>query len=94
MSPSRSDNKYINTLSKNFLEDYAKDDRRIATEEIRGKIADCFVQLAEIAKRRGEMYPEIECMHASGEVRHLSAKGLKILERRADNDVNIGDIFG
>lgn len=87
-------NKYINTLSKNFLEDYAKDDRRIATEEIRGKIADCFVQLAEIAKRRGEMYPEIECMHASGEVRHLSAKGLKILERRADNDVNIGDIFG
>jgi len=85
-------NFYVNNLSKNFLDQYPRDGY-LNTTDIRAQIADGFLQLAEIAKRRSEMYPEMECRRASGEVRYLSRIGLKVLERRADNDINIGDLF-
>lgn len=87
-------NSYINNLSKNFLEEYNKTGDYIATEPLREKICEGFNKLADIAQRRGDMYPEQECRRAAGEVKVLTRLGYKVLERRADNDINIGDIFG
>ena len=45
-------NFYINKLSKNFLEDYAKSESYHATQPIRTKIAEAFSKLAEVARCR------------------------------------------
>ena len=88
-------NKAINALSKNVMERYDVDPKVYhTTMDERVKIHDIFVKLADIAKIRGEGYPEQECLRAAGEVRGLTTLGSKVLERRADNDINIGDIFG
>lgn len=87
-------NKAINSLSKNVMENYGVDSKIYhTTMKDRVKIHDIFVKLADIAKIRGEGYPEQECLRAAGEVRGLTTLGAKVLERRADNDINIGDIF-
>lgn len=86
-------NFYLNNLCKNFLEDIKGDDYKTGADD-RMRIAKVFQRLAELAQKRGEFVPEKECRRAAHEVVRCSKLGAEVLERRADNDVNIGDIFG
>lgn len=86
-------NFYLNNLCKNFLEDIKEDDYVTAADD-RMRIALVFERLAEVAQKRGEYEPEAECRRAAHEVVRCSPLGAEVLERRANDDVNIGDIFG
>lgn len=86
-------NFYLNNLCKNFVEDLKEDDYKDAYQD-RIHIAKVFERLAEVAQKRGEYYPEKECRRAAYEVISCTQLGNEVLERRADDDINIGDIFG
>lgn len=86
-------NFYLNNLCKNFVEDLKEDDYKDAYQD-RIHIAKVFERLAEVAQKRGEYYPEKECRRAAFEVISCTQLGNEVLERRANDDINIGDIFG
>lgn len=84
-------NFYINKLSRNFVKGSSlKNNEHL---DYLKEISNTFQKLAEVAKHRGEEYSEMECRRAADEVFDYHF-GQEILNRRANNDLNIGDIFG
>lgn len=84
-------NFYINNLSKNHLKGSSlKNNENLNYLD---EIANTFKKLAEVAKQRGENYSEMECRRAASEI-YAYRFGPDILNRRANDDLNIGDIFG
>lgn len=84
-------NVYINNLSKNHLKGASlKNNENLNYLD---EIANTFKKLAEVAKQRGENYSEMECRRAASEI-YAYRFGPDILNRRANDDLNIGDIFG
>lgn len=86
-------NFYLNNKCKNYLE-RVKVERYQQTKDELDEIIALFKRLAEVAQRRGEKRPEMECLRAAKELEYGSELGNKVLYRRANDDINIGDIFG
>ena len=78
---------------KNYLERVKVESYKQTKDEL-DEIIALFKRLAEVAQRRGEQRPEMECLRAAKELQYGSELGDKVLYRRANDDINIGDIFG
>ena len=85
-------NSYLNNLCKNYLEnpeyiEYGGEDHS------RKYIIETFRNLSDIAARRGEYFPSKYCNLAADEVEKGTKLGEEIIQRRANDDINIGDLF-
>ena len=84
-------NRYLNDLSKNYFEMREKD--REKAEKIRKEITSVYSILAEIADKQGEEYSARVCRRAARELQKNTAIGMKVIKRRANDDINVGDLF-
>ena len=85
-------NAYLNNLCKNYVEQLKANGFRSVVNE-RDEITEIFDILADIADKRGEYFPAQHCRRAAKELREGSKLGNIIINRRANDDTNIGDIF-
>lgn len=85
-------NLYLNNICKNYLEERAKGGKS-ENSNLRNEIIEVFGKLGKIAERRGENIPATECKKASREIQSGSKAGELLIRRRANDDVNIGDLL-
>ena len=81
-------NFYLNNVCKNYRLSFSESDKDKYINEIKR----LFHRLAQVARKRGEEDNAKICERAAYEVGY-SRLGEYVIKRRADNDVNIGDIF-
>ncbi|PWL77427.1 hypothetical protein DBY21_04950 [Candidatus Gastranaerophilales bacterium] len=81
-------NFYLNNVCKNYRLSFSESDK----DKYINEIQRLFHRLAEVARKRGEEDNAKICQRAAYEVGY-SRLGEYVIKRRADNDVNIGDIF-
>lgn len=84
----------LNSKCKLFLYNkaHATEDS-FKTHEESVKLSYIFDKLKEICDKKGEEYPASVCRRASMELRGNSKLAPQIIQRRADEDVHIGDLF-
>ena len=85
-------NSYLNNLCKNYLETPINETYD-SIDHAKKYIIETFRNLSDIAARRGEYFPSKYCNLAADEIEKGTKLGDEIIQRRANDDINIGDLF-
>lgn len=93
-------NAYLNNFCKNYFDIVAEcgphglSKSGYSADSYRRQIVEMFEILSDIADKRGEFYPAQYCRRAAIEIKNGTKIGEAVLRRRANDDINLGDLFG